>query len=140
MRRLLLAALALAFAAVASAHAADAPVTALIAKTTTTITGQPIVVPANPEIRVNTVTFAPGARLPVHKHLYPHYVYVLEGTLSVTNVDSGKSFDLKAGSFFAEMIDTWHYGENKQKTVLKLLVIDQVPVGTKTNTVVKDAK
>jgi quercetin dioxygenase-like cupin family protein len=138
MKKMLLAALA--FAAIASAHAADAPVTAMIAKTTTTITGQPIVVPANPEVRVNTVTFAPGARLPVHKHLYPHYVYVLEGTLSVTNVDTGKSFDLKAGSFFAEMIDTWHYGENKQTTELKLLVIDQVPVGTATNTVVKDAK
>jgi len=63
----------------------DAPVTALVDVTKTTITGQPINVPANPEVRVNTVTFAPGARLPVHKHLYPHYVYVLEGTLSVTN-------------------------------------------------------
>jgi quercetin dioxygenase-like cupin family protein len=138
MKPLLLTALALLLTA--SAHAADAPVTALIATTSTTITGQPIVVPANPEVRVNTVTFAPGARLPVHKHLYPHYVYVLEGTLSVTNVDSGKSFDVKAGTFFAEMIDTWHYGENKTAVPLKLLVIDQVPAGTKSNTIVRDAK
>jgi quercetin dioxygenase-like cupin family protein len=123
----------------ASAHAADtpAPVTALVASTTTTLTGQVITVPANPEVHVNTVTFAPGARLPVHKHLYPHYVYVLEGTLSVTNVDTGAKFDLKQGSFFAEMIDTWHYGENKTNVPLKLLVIDQVPAGTKTNVVVK---
>ncbi len=122
-----------------TAHAADAPapVTTLVASTTTTLTGQPIIVPANPEVHVNTVTFAPGARLPVHKHLYPHYVYVLEGTLSVTNVATGAKFDMKQGSFFAEMIDTWHYGENKQTTPLKLLVIDQVPPGTKSNVVVK---
>jgi quercetin dioxygenase-like cupin family protein len=138
MKPLLLAALALLLTA--SARAADAPVTALIAATSTTITGQPIVVPANPEVRVNTVTFAPGARLPVHKHLYPHYVYVLEGTLSVTNVDSGKRFDVRAGTFFAEMINTWHYGENKTAAPLKLLVIDQVPAGTKSNTIVRDAK
>jgi quercetin dioxygenase-like cupin family protein len=132
---------ALAFIAAASlAHAADAPVTALVDVTKTTITGQIINVPANPEVRVNTVTFAPGARLPVHKHLYPHYVYVLEGTLSVTNVDTGKSFDVKAGTFFAEMIDTWHFGENKTDAPLKLLVIDQVPAGTKSNTIVRDAK
>ena len=131
----------LAFAAAASlAQAADAPVTALIDITKTTITGQTITVPANPEVRVNTVTFAPGARLPVHKHLYPHYVYVLQGTLSVTNVDTGKSFDVKEGTFFAEMIDTWHFGENKTDAPLKLLVIDQVPVGTKSNTIVRDAK
>ncbi|HXL98348.1 MAG TPA: cupin domain-containing protein [Rhizomicrobium sp.] len=121
------------------AHAADAPapVSTLIAATKTTITGQPIVVPPNPEVRLTTVEFAPGARLPVHKHLYPHYVYVLEGTLSVTNVETGKSFDLKQGSFFAEMIDTWHYGTNNTAAPLKLLVIDQVPQGTKTNVVVK---
>jgi quercetin dioxygenase-like cupin family protein len=124
---------------VSLAHAADAPapVSTLIASTKTTLTGQPIVVPANPEVRLTSVEFAPGARLPVHKHLYPHYVYVLEGTLSVTNVETGKSFDLKQGSFFAEMIDTWHYGTNNTAAPLKLLVIDQVPQGTKTNVVVK---
>jgi len=139
MKKLLFASLAFA-AATTLAHAADAPVTALVDVTKTTITGQTITVPVNPEVRVNTVTFAPGARLPVHKHLYPHYVYVLEGTLSVTNVETGKSFDLTAGTFFAEMIDTWHYGENKTAAPLKLLVIDQVPAGTKSNTIVRDAK
>jgi len=137
MKQILLATLALLLTA--SAHAADAPapVSTLIASTKTTITGQPIVVPPNPEVRVNTVAFAPGARLPVHKHLYPHYVYVLEGTLSVTNVETGKSFDVKQGTFFAEMIDTWHFGANNGTVPLKLLVIDQVPEGTKTNTVLK---
>ncbi|HEY2069588.1 MAG TPA: cupin domain-containing protein [Rhizomicrobium sp.] len=129
--------LSLALATSATAADAPAPVVAAIATTTTTISGQPIVVPANPEVRVNTVTLAPGSRLPVHKHLYPHYVYVLEGTLSVTNVETGKSFDLKQGSFFAEMIGTWHYGENKGPGLLELLSIDQVPVGTKTNMVVR---
>lgn len=128
----------LAFTVAAGAAGAPAPVTTPVLTTTTTITGQPIVVPANPEVRVNTVTFAPGARLPVHKHLYPHYVYVLDGTLHVTNVETGKSFDVKQGTFFAEMTGTWHYGENTTSTPIRLLVIDQVPQGTKTNTVVKE--
>jgi quercetin dioxygenase-like cupin family protein len=127
----------LAFTVAASAADAPAPVSMPVLNTATTITGQPIVVPPNPEVRVATVTFAPGARLPVHKHPYPHYVYVLEGTLSVTNVDTGEKFDLKQGTFFAEMIDTWHYGENKTAAPVKLLVIDQVPAGTRTNTIAK---
>ncbi|MGH6872594.1 MAG: cupin domain-containing protein [Rhizomicrobium sp.] len=114
-----------------------APVTTPVAKTTTTVTGQTIVVPPNPEVRVVTVTFPPGARLPVHKHLFPHYVYVLKGTLTVVNVETGKSMQMREGSFFAEMIDTWHYGINNTAAPIDLLVIDQVPMGTKSNVVVK---
>ena len=133
--KILLALLALTVAA--SAADAPAPVTMPVLDTTTTLTGQPITVPANPEVRVVTVTFPPGSRLPVHKHLYPHYVTVLEGTLTITNVETGKVTEMKEGSAFAEMIDTWHYGQNNTDKPLKLLVIDQVPVGTKSNVVVK---
>ena len=56
--RTLLALLALTVAA----HAADAPapVTTPLLDTKTTITGQTIVVPANPELRVVTVVFRAG--------------------------------------------------------------------------------
>jgi len=117
--------------------ASAAPVTTPVLNTRTTLTGQTITVPANPEVRVVTVVFQPGDRLPVHKHPYPHYVYVLEGTLTITNVETGKVTEMKQGSFFAEMIDTWHYGENKTAAPIKLLVIDQVPPGTKTNVILK---
>jgi quercetin dioxygenase-like cupin family protein len=123
------------------AHAADAPkITSVpVFSSNTTITGQPITVPANPKVVVSKVTFAPGAALPVHKHPFPHYVYVLEGTLSVTNVETGKTFDVPAGSFFVEMNDTWHFGKNNGTQPLTLLGIDQIPQGAASNIVLKDA-
>lgn len=117
--------------------ASAAPVTTPVLDTTTTITGQAITVPANPELRVVTVVFQPGERLPVHKHPYPHYVYVLKGTLTINNVETGKVTEMKQGSFFAEMMDTWHYGENRTKEPLELMGIDQVPAGTKSNVILK---
>ena len=125
------------FAGLAQAADLPPPVVTPVTRTNTTITGQHFVVPAKPDVIVATAVFAPGARLPVHKHLYPHYVYVLDGTLTIVNVETGKITQMKQGAFFVEMIDTWHYGENKQTTPLKLLAIDQVPPGTKSNVVVK---
>src|SRR5215470_8055125 len=75
-----------------SASAADGkgPIITQIARTHLTVIGQPIVVPDNPDIVVSTATFAPGAKIPEHKHPYPHLVYVLDGVLTVTNSKTGK--------------------------------------------------
>jgi quercetin dioxygenase-like cupin family protein len=120
-------------------QAAEAPkvTVAPVFSTDTTVTGQKIEVPANPHVAVSLVTFPPGAGLAVHKHPYPHYVYVLEGTLTVTNTETGKVFDVPAGGFLVEMNDTWHFGKNNGAVPVKLLVIDQLPQGTSTNTVAK---
>jgi quercetin dioxygenase-like cupin family protein len=125
--------------ALVSAHAADAPKVQVtpVTRTNTTVTGQPIVVPDHPDVIVSIATFPPGARIAEHRHPHPHYVYVLEGVLTVMNTETGKSFEVKAGDFVAEMQDTWHYGINKRAVPVKLLVIDQVPAGTKTNTTPK---
>jgi|HubBroStandDraft_6_1064221.scaffolds.fasta_scaffold155745_2 quercetin dioxygenase-like cupin family protein len=119
------------------ARAADAPkVTSVkVFASDTTITGQKIAVPANPNVVVTNVTFEPGAQLPVHKHPFPHYVYVLEGTLSVTNAETGKTTDLPQGSFFVEMTGTWHFGKNNGSQPVKLLSIDQLPQGVTSNVV-----
>lgn len=134
----------MAFAAVALlalgvAHAADAPKVQVtpVTRTNTTIAGQPIVVPEHPDVIVSIATFPPGARLPEHKHLHPHYVYVLEGVLTVVNTQTHKTFEVKAGDFVVEMQDIWHYGINNGPVPVKLLVIDQVPAGTKGNMVPK---
>ena len=111
-----------------------------IFSSTTTVTNQQITVPEHPRVTAVVATFAPGAALPVHKHLYPHYVYVMEGTLTVTNEETGKSFDVHPGEFFAEMQDTWHYGKNNGKVPVKLLVVDQVPPGVTGNVVLKGSK
>jgi quercetin dioxygenase-like cupin family protein len=125
-----------------STHAADAPKISVqpIARTSTTITGEKIVVPPNPDVVTSIATFPPGAELPVHKHPYPHYVYVLEGTLTVFNTDTGKSFTVKKGDFLVETNANWHYGKNEGTVPVKLLVIDQLPAGTKSNMTLKTAQ
>ena len=120
-----------------AAQAADAPAVKVVplARVNTTVAGQPIVVPEKPDVIVSIATFPPGARLPEHQHRFPHYVYVMEGALTVVNTDANKTFDVKAGDFVVEMQDTWHYGINNGTVPVKLLVIDQVPAGTKSNMV-----
>ena len=121
--------------ALSLSQAADVPTVqvAPVARTNTTVTGQPVVVPDHPDVIVSIATFPPGARVAEHQHLYPHYVYVLEGVLTVVNTDAGKTFEVKAGDFVAEMQNTWHYGINNGAVPVKLLVIDQVPAGTPNN-------
>lgn len=106
--------------------------------TTTTASGQPITLPqTNAEVIVSTYDIAPGATLPVHKHPFPRYAYVLAGDLRVTNTDTKKSDTYKAGDFIIEMIGQWHQGTNIGTTPVKLLVIDQVEKGAP-NTVLHD--
>ena len=100
-----------------------------------TIIGQAIVVPPNPNVVFSTSTFAPGARTPVHKHLYPHYVCIKSGTLTIVGTEVGKEFAFAAGSCFVEMLDKWHYGINKGKVPVVTLVVDQVPAGVSVNSV-----
>jgi len=127
------------FALASAAHAADAPKISVqpIARTGTTISGEKIVVPPNPDVVTSIATFPPGAELPVHKHPYPHYVYVLEGTLTVFNTDTGKSFTVKKGDFIVETNANWHYGKNEGTVPVKLLVIDQLPAGVTSNMTLK---
>ena len=125
-----------------TAFAAETPKVTVepIITTDTTAIGQPIVMPKDPTLVVTIDTFPPGARLPVHKHLYPHYAYMLDGELTVTNQETRKSVVLNKGDFLVEMNDTWHYGENKGKESVRLLIIDHLPKGTTSNVLLKDAK
>ncbi len=92
----------------------------------TTAAGQPIVLPQkNARLVVSTYDIAPGARLPVHKHPSPRYAYVLAGTLTVTDAESGEAKVYSAGDFIVEMVDRWHYGTNTGTEPVKLVVIDQ---------------
>ena len=135
---------ALGFACVSTAAFAGLPyqtnVNTLIARTDTTVIGQKVEAPKNPTVIFSTSTFAPGARTPVHKHPYPHYVCIEAGTLTIVREDTGKEFSVKSGSCFVEMIDKFHYGINKGTVPVKTLVVDQVPTGVQTNSVMKDPK
>ena len=136
MRKILTVAALLAIcASFTAAHALDsgaaAPVVVTPVKTTAvTSTGQPLILPQkNVEVTASIYDIAPGATLPVHKHPFARYAYVLAGTLQVTNVDTGKSDVFKTGDFIVEMIDQWHRGSNIGADPVKLVVIDQIEAG-----------
>ena len=130
MRTLFLAAI-LAILPLHASFAETAPVVVKpVLSTTTTASGQPIALPKqNAQVLVSTYDIAPGAKLPVHKHPYPRYAYVLAGTLQVTDQATGKIYDYRPGQFIVEVLGSWHFGENAGTDPVRLLVIDQVEEG-----------
>jgi len=125
----------LALCLVAAPALAAAPVSTPVAKTDKTVIGQPVEVPQHPTVIVTIVTFQPGDKTAVHKHPFAHYGYMLEGELTITNTETRKSFVLKRGDFLVEMVDAFHYGENKGTVPVRMLVVDQVPAGVNANSV-----
>ncbi|MEQ8345022.1 MAG: cupin domain-containing protein [Sneathiellaceae bacterium] len=137
MRRILTIACFLASAglppALAAETVADGPrpvaVTQLLA-TRTTATGQPLKLPGGDVQAIfSEYLIQPGAVLPVHRHPYSRYAYVLEGRLRVARPGHAEMSDYAAGDVVAEMVDEWHFGTNIGEGPLRLLVIDQVPAG-----------
>ncbi len=118
-----------------AAHAAGpAVVVSPVLDTRTTATGQPIVLPRHDaQLIVSRYVIQPGTSLPVHKHPYQRYGYMLSGELQVTiagpGPDAGRVFDYKAGDFIVEVHDEWHFGTAVGHVPAVLLVIDQVEAG-----------
>lgn len=113
-----------------SAYAADETppvVTTKVLTTMQTSSGQPITLPrSDVEIIVTTMEIHPGITLPRHLHPYPRYGYVLEGSLKITNDQTGTTEVFKPGDFIVEAIGQWHHAETIGNSPVKLLVIDQV--------------
>lgn len=114
----------------AVAALAAAPVSTPIATSATTWSGQPYSVPSGPlQVTSQTVEIPVGGALGVHKHPWPRFAYVQQGTLRVINDDAHVTRDFKAGEFVVEAIDQWHHAEVVGDQPVKLLVIDQTPPG-----------
>jgi len=93
-----------------------------VLKTDTTSIGQKIVYPnfANDEVSIVKVTIPPGKSTGWHKHTFPVFAYVLQGTLTV-EVENKKTLQFPKGSSFSEVINTLHNGENNGKEDLILI-------------------
>ena len=74
------------------------------------------------EITALRVGIGPGGETGRHMHLYPAFVYVLEGAIEV-EIEGGGSHSYKAGDSFVEAINAWHNGRNRGSTPAKLLVV-----------------
>jgi quercetin dioxygenase-like cupin family protein len=123
------------------ALAADAPKQPgeQLITTQLTASGQPIPAPAKTlQVTATISEIGPGESTVVHKHPYLRYDYVLEGRLSVTNFDTGKTDIVTAGQFVIDPINQWHQGHALDGKRVRILIIDQTPPG-ETNLIVKDA-
>lgn len=113
------------------------PVVTTLFSGSRTALGQPLRLPAGDvDLKVLTYDIPPGAVLPVHKHPYPRYAYVLSGRLEVSTDDGANEFEYEPGDVVVEMLDTWHSGRAIGHETVRLLVIDQMPAG-EGNTVLK---
>jgi quercetin dioxygenase-like cupin family protein len=125
-------------AAVPAATFAETVIVTPIFRGTATASGQPITLPSGPvQVTVSRFVIPPGATLPVHRHKYPRYAYVVSGTLRVTNTETGASNLYHAGEFVVEMIGAWHQGSNAGGDPVVLIVTDQTPPG-ESNTEMRD--
>lgn len=84
-----------------------------ILKTDTTSIGQKIVYPsfAKDEVSIVKVTLPPGKSTGWHKHFFPVFAYVLQGTLTV-EVENKNTMRFPVNSSFSEVINTLHNGVN----------------------------
>jgi quercetin dioxygenase-like cupin family protein len=119
---------------VGGAAAAGAPVSTPIGRYTATNSGQPIMPPPGPvQVAAMTVEIPAGASLPVHRHPYQRYGYVLSGRIRVDNLDAGSTATYGPGDVIIEALGQWHTGTALGDAPVTLLVIDQVPPGVTGN-------
>jgi len=90
-----------------------------------TVLDQLLQYPTGSQAQVSSavLTFAPGASTGLHKHEAPLYVYVLEGTITVT-YDGGVVKNYSEGSAILEAVGTAHNGENRTDKPVRLLVVN----------------
>jgi quercetin dioxygenase-like cupin family protein len=74
-----------------------------------------------PEITILRIKIAPGAQLPLHKHLVINAGLLLSGELTVVTEDN-KRLHLKAGESIVEVVNTWHYGKNEGDKEAEIVV------------------
>ena len=107
----------------------------LLDKQSTTVLDQLLTYPSSGQAQVSSavLTFAPGATTGLHRHEAPLYVYVIEGTITVT-YDGGVVKEYSAGQAILEAVGTAHNGTNLTDAPAKLLVVNIGAEGV-TNTV-----
>ena len=93
-----------------------------ILKTDKTSLGQKIDYPQSDrdEVTVARVTLPPGKSTGWHKHSFPVFAYILQGTLSI-EFKTGEIRQFQEKSSFAEVIDVLHNGKNNGQENVVLL-------------------
>jgi len=92
-----------------------------------------------PELTMLKVTIAPHTAVPWHTHPFPNAVYVLSGTLTLEDRDSGKTHVFHQGDAFAESVDDVHRGVAGDEPTVLLITYAGTP-GVPTSIPVKGEK
>ena len=85
----------------------------ILLKTDTTSIGQKIDYPQflNDQVTIAKVTIPPGKSTGWHKHNFPVFGYVIQGTLTV-EIEDKDARNYPVNSSFSEVINTMHNGVN----------------------------
>ena len=103
--------------------------TNVVVRTSTTVTGQPLVLPQPAEVVVSVTELPAGGVLPMHKHPWPRYAYVERGRLSVRYEAARLVREFGPGEAIVEAIDQWHEGRVVGAEPVRIVTIDHVPPG-----------
>jgi len=74
-----------------------------------------------PQLTVLKLTIPPHSALPWHRHPFPNAGYVLQGSLTIEDRESGKRRTFQTGQAFAESVDDVHRGVSGDTATVVLL-------------------
>jgi quercetin dioxygenase-like cupin family protein len=80
-----------------------------------------------PQLTTIKLTVPPHTALPWHTHPFPNVVYVLSGTLTLHDRDSGKSLVVHQGEAVGESVDDVHRGESGDEPAVLLITYAGTP-------------
>ena len=82
-----------------------------------------------PKITILKIVIPPHQKLDLHKHLVITAGVLLKGVLTVID-DKNNVLELKAGDSIIELVNSYHYGENKGDEPAEIIVFYAGEVGT----------
>ncbi len=74
-----------------------------------------------PEVTILRIAVPAGMKLPLHKHPVINAGVMTKGELTVTT-SKGEVLHLREGDTIVEVVDTWHYGENRGNETAEIIV------------------
>jgi quercetin dioxygenase-like cupin family protein len=80
-----------------------------------------------PQLTTIKLTIAPHTALPWHTHPFPNVVYVLSGSLTLHDRDSGKTLVVHQGQAVGESVDDVHRGESGDEPTVLLITYAGTP-------------
>ncbi len=94
-----------------------------------------------PKITVLKITIPPHAKLNIHKHLVINAGVLTKGELTVVD-EQDNTLHLKAGDALVELVNTYHYGENKGNVPAEIIVFyagtEDLPITVTKNNELRD--